>query len=150
MSRMPRFRIESECLARYAALAYLFLVTPMSVLTEGGCLCGKIRYRLRGSLRPGSICYCFDCRRASAAPAVAWVSVRREDFVLLSGQLKQVEHADRFRSFAACCGTPILVQDAVDSQRVDVTTCSMDSPELHPPKAAIWTEDRLPSIPAIS
>ena len=41
--------------------------------------------------------------------------------MLLSGQLKQIEHAGRFRSFATCCGTPILVQDAVDSQRLDVT-----------------------------
>jgi hypothetical protein len=68
----------------------------------------------------------------------------------LSGQLKQVQHADRLRSFATCCGTPILVQDAVDSQWVDVTTCSMDSPELYPPEAAIWTEDRLPWIPSVS
>jgi hypothetical protein len=122
----------------------------MSVLNEGGCVCGKMRYQLSGSPRPGSICYCLDCRRASAAPSVAWVSVRREDFLLLSGQLKQFKHAGRLRSFATCCGTPILVQDAVDSQRMDVTTCSMDSPELHPPVAAIWTEDRLPWIQASS
>jgi hypothetical protein len=118
--------------------------------SEGGCLCGKVRYQLGGSLRCGSICYCLDCRRASAAPGVAWVSVRREDFLLSSGQLKQVEHAGRFRSFAFCCGTPILIEDAVDSQRVDVTTCSMDSPELYPPTAAIWTEDRLPWTPTVS
>jgi hypothetical protein len=99
----------------------------MSVLIGGGCLCGEMRYQLSGSPRHGSICYCLDCRRASAAPGVAWVSVRREDFLLLSGQVKQVQHAGRLRSFATCCGTPILVQDAVDSQWVDVATCSMDS-----------------------
>ena len=137
-------------LPRYPVVAYLFLVRLMSVLSEGGCLCGKMRYQLSGSPRAGSICYCLDCRRASAAPGVAWVSVRREDFLLLSGQLKQIEHAGHLRSFATCCGTPIFVQDAMDSQRVDVTTCSMDSPELHPPQAAIWTEDRLPWIPAVS
>src|SRR5262249_7917234 len=106
-------------------------------------------YQLRGSLRRGSICYCVDCRRASAASGVAWVSIRRENFLLLSGQLKQVGHANRIRSFASCCGTPILFQDAVDSQWLDVTTCSMDSSELHPPNAAIWTEDRLSWISAV-
>src|ERR1043165_2325152 len=104
----------------------------MSTVTEGGCLCGKTRYRLNASPRHGSICYCLDCRRASAAPGVAWISVRREDFVVLSGELKQVQHATRLRSFATCCGTPILMQDAADSQSVDVTTCSLDNPELYP------------------
>jgi hypothetical protein len=122
----------------------------MSVLIGGGCLCGKMRYQLSGSPRAGSICYCLDCRRASAAPGVAWVSVRRADFRLLSGELKQVQHAGRLRFFATCCGTPILVEDAVDSQRVDVTTCSMDSPEAYLPQAAIWTEDRLPWIRGVS
>src|SRR5882724_1119087 len=122
----------------------------MSVLIEGGCLCGEMRYQLSGSPRPGSICYCLDCRRASAAPGVAWVSVRRKDFLLLSGQLKQVQHAGRLRSFATCCGAPILVQDAVDALWVDVTTCSMDSPELYPPKPAIWTGNGLPWISAVS
>ncbi|PYI78925.1 MAG: GFA family protein [Verrucomicrobia bacterium] len=122
----------------------------MTTSSEGGCLCGNMRYRLRGSVRNGSICYCIDCRRASGAPGVAWVSVRREDFLVLSGQLKQVKHADRLRSFAGCCGTPILIQDADDSEWVDVTTCSMDSPELYSPQAAIWTEDRLSWIPSLS
>ena len=122
----------------------------MTTLSEGGCLCGKTRYRLCGPVQNGSICYCTDCRKASGAPGVAWVSVRKEDFLVLSGQLKQVRHADRLRSFAGCCGTPILIQDAEDSEWVDVTTCSMDSPELHSPQAAIWTEDRLSWIPSLS
>ncbi|MFL6594428.1 MAG: GFA family protein [Chthoniobacterales bacterium] len=117
--------------------------------SEGGCLCGKLRYRLGGSVRNGCICYCIDCRRASGAPGVAWVSVGKEDFLVLSGELKQVRHADRLRSFAACCGTPILIQDAEDSEWVDVTTCSLDSPEVHSPQAAIWTEDRLSWIPSL-
>ena len=75
---------------------------------------------------------------------VAWVSVRGENFALLSGELKRIKHAERFRSFAPCCGTPILIQDAEDAEWIDVTTCSLDQPELISPKAAIWTEDRLP------
>ena len=75
---------------------------------------------------------------------VAWVSVRRDDFALLSGELKRVTHAERLRSFAPCCGTPISIQDEEDAEWIDVTTCSLDRPESHAPKAAIWTEDRLP------
>ena len=126
------------------------VLSRMNVLSGGGCLCGKTRYQLNGSPRPGSICYCLDCRRASAAPGVAWVSVRRENFLLLFGELKQVQHADRFRSFATCCGTPVFIQDAADSEWIDVTTCSMDNPEAYPPQAAIWIEDRLCWIPGVT
>jgi hypothetical protein len=108
-----------------------------------------MRYQLSGTLWRGSICYCLDCRRARGAPGVAWISVDRRNFALLSGQLKQVEHAGRLRSFATCCGTPILVEDAADSQSVDVTTCSLDRPEVYPPKAVIWTEDRLPWVQTV-
>jgi hypothetical protein len=119
----------------------------MTTTTDGGCLCGKTRYRLTGlPKQTSSICYCIDCRRASAAPGVAWASFRRENILLLSGELKQIRHAERVRSFASCCGTPILFQDEEDSDWVDVTICSMDQPELHSPDVAIWTEDRLPWI----
>ena len=120
------------------------IVRVMNTTTEGGCLCGTLRYRLTASPTRGSICYCVDCRRASAAPMVAWVSVCRENFALLSGDLKRIRYAERLRSFAPCCGTPILIQDEEDAEWIDVTTCSLDHPEEYPPKAAIWIEDRLP------
>jgi hypothetical protein len=91
-----------------------------------------------------SICYCLDCRRASAAPGVAWAAFRREKIALLSGELRQIIHAGRLRSFAGCCGTPLFFQDAADSEWIDVTICSLDEPELFSPEVAIWTEDRLP------
>ena len=120
-------------------------VIPREVREQLGLQPGDtLRYRLTASPIPGSICCCVDCRRASAAPMVAWVAVRRENFILLSGELKRIRHAERLRSFAPCCGTPILVQDAEDSEWIDVTTCSLDQPELYAPKAVIWTEDRLP------
>jgi hypothetical protein len=95
-----------------------------------------------------SICHCIDCRRASAAPFVAWAGFHRENIALSSGHLMQVRHADRIRSFASCCGTQIFFQDDEDSEWIDVTICSMDQPEMISPEVAIWTEDRLPWIAA--
>ena len=118
----------------------------MITTIDGGCLCGTVRYRITEGPKQMSICYCVDCRRASAAPVVAWASFRRENIAVLSGELKQIRHADRLRSFASCCGTPIFFQDDEDSEWIDVTICSMDRPELHSPDVAIWTEDRLPWI----
>ena len=38
------------------------------------------------------------------------------------------------------------MQDEVTSEWIDVTVASLDDPKASPPKAAIWTEDKLPWV----
>ncbi len=113
---------------------------------DGGCLCGGVRYRLHETPRQICDCHCIDCRRASAAPFVIWGSVPKEKMELLSGESRKVKHADRIRSFAACCGTPLFFQEKDDSEWIDMTIASLDHPEDFSTEASIWTEDRLPWV----
>src|SRR6202795_638470 len=39
---------------------------------KGGCQCGAIRYEISGTPVIVAVCHCTMCRRANAAPAVAW------------------------------------------------------------------------------
>jgi len=57
-----------------------------------------------------------------------------------------VFYADRLRSFASCCGTPLFIQDEANSEWIDVTVASLDDPTTTPPEAAIWIEDKLPWV----
>src|SRR6187551_1883737 len=100
----------------------------MANTIEGGCLCGGVRYRLDDRPKPGSDCHCEDCRRASAAPYVTWCSVPRRSIEILNGELRRVSYSTRLRSFAACCGTPLFMQDEVTSATIDVTVASLDDP----------------------
>jgi hypothetical protein len=118
----------------------------MEQAIEGGCLCGRTRYRLRAAPVRISDCHCVDCRRGSAAPFVTWGVVRNSDVEILSGELRKVRHAGRLRSFAACCGTPLFFQDNEEASTIDVTIASLDYPESYTPEVAIWTEDRLPWV----
>ena len=122
------------------------LVRRMASTIEGGCLCGGVRYRLHVRPKQGSDCHCEDCRRASAAPYVTWCSVPSKAIEVLSGELRRVSYADRLRSFASCCGTPLFIQDEVSSEWIDVTVASLDDPKTFHPEAAIWTEDKLPWV----
>jgi hypothetical protein len=124
----------------------LCLVRPMANRIEGGCLCGGVRYRLYAQPKQGSDCHCEDCRRASAALYVTWCSVPSKAIQILSGELRRVLYADRLRSFAPCCGTPLFMQDEVSSEWIDVTVASLDDPKTFPPEAATWTEDKLPWV----
>jgi hypothetical protein len=40
-------------------------VTEIDTVHTGGCLCGAVRYRIRGALRGIIACHCSQCRRTS-------------------------------------------------------------------------------------
>ena len=94
----------------------------------GGCLCGGTRYVLKS--RPIGLvdCHCIDCRRSAGAPYVQWGSVPRKDMVLTKGEPRQIDYANRIRSFAACCGTHLFFEDTKESDMIDFTIASLDIP----------------------
>lgn len=44
----------------------------------GGCLCGAVRYAVRGPLRDVIVCHCVECRRSNGTSA-AYTSADRDD-----------------------------------------------------------------------
>jgi hypothetical protein len=119
----------------------------MDAKLEGGCQCGAVRYQVAGAVTHETLCHCTHCRRASAAPVVAWFSVRPEAFALTQGRLKFFRSSPEVaRGFCADCGTPITYQrDGLGE--VDVTTCSLDNPESTPPRDHTFTRSALPWAP---
>jgi hypothetical protein len=112
-------------------------------IAEGGCLCGAIRYSLSGEPRYSVICHCASCRRASAAPSVAWVTFDRD-------QVEFRGHPQSFRSspgavrrFCGNCGSAISYESAATPGTVDLTTASMDDPTAFPPTREVWVEEKL-------
>jgi hypothetical protein len=112
----------------------------------GGCVCGGTRYVLKS--RPFELgdCHCIDCRRSAGAPYVTWGSVPRADLVVTKGEPRKVAHAERIRSFAACCGTHLFFENTKDSEIIDVTIASLDDPAPFAPTKEIWLEDKLPWV----
>jgi hypothetical protein len=112
----------------------------------GGCVCGGTRYVLKS--RPFALidCHCIDCRRSAGAPYVTWGSVPREDLVVTKGEPRKIAHANRIRSFAACCGTHLFFEDTKNSKMIDVTIASLDDPTPFAPQKAIWLEAKLPWV----
>ena len=118
----------------------------MKPVIEGGCLCGALRYQLNEPPTGINDCHCIDCRRSSGAPFVTWGCVDRDQLTIAKGVVRRIPHAQRIRSFAACCGTHVFFEDAPDSETVDVTIASLDNPSPFAPEITIWTEDRLPWV----
>jgi hypothetical protein len=72
--------------------------------------------------------------------------VPRQDVVVTKGEPRKIAHANRIRSFAACCGTHLFFEPSKDSDVIDVTIASLDDPAPFAPAKAIWLEDKLPWV----
>lgn len=111
---------------------------------EGGCLCGALRYRATGAARFATLCHCSSCRRAAAAPAVAWVTFAVVAFAFTSGEpVRFRSSAPVLRSFCGRCGTPLTYQHEGRPEAIDVTTASLDEPERCAPLDHTWVSERL-------
>jgi hypothetical protein len=111
---------------------------------EGGCLCGAVRYRVTDQPRSSSICHCPSCRRASGAPSVAWFVVRLDRFELLSGELAEFHSsAPVVREFCRHCGSQIAYRHQDSPGLIELTTATLDDPEVFPPTREIWLSHRL-------
>lgn len=111
---------------------------------EGGCQCGAVRYRAVGPVLAAALCHCTMCRRASAAPAVAWAMYKEEQVSFLKetpARYASSPHATR--GFCGQCGTQIcFVADYIPGL-VDITIGSLDNPNAVAPTLHYWYAEHL-------
>ncbi len=79
---------------------------------RGGCLCGAVRYEVRGPLRDVLVCHCEECRRWHGH-AAAFTAASRTDFVLVSDRSLRWYDGARSaararRGFCAECGASLF------------------------------------------
>lgn len=79
---------------------------------DGGCHCGRIKYRAQADPDRVEICHCTDCQTLSGSAYRTVVPVEADSFELLSGTPKLYpKTADdgsiRMQAFCAECGSPL-------------------------------------------
>jgi hypothetical protein len=111
---------------------------------EGGCFCGFVRYAADGTPFDLTFCHCAICRRTTGAPVVAWFSIKRSDFRFVAGEPARFRSTPLAeRSFCPRCGTQLTFAHENLPDEIDVTTCSLDTPEALPPGDHTWTSSKL-------
>ncbi|MEQ1753607.1 MAG: GFA family protein [Micropepsaceae bacterium] len=112
--------------------------------SQGGCLCGAIRYQVEGVVEESGYCHCCTCQRQSGAPVVAWFSAAPENFKYLSGSPKGFRASSRAtREFCGHCGTYLLFREDDPAASLGVNTATLDDPNLVPPDFHIWHQSRI-------
>jgi hypothetical protein len=122
----------------------------MEPVMTGGCYCGKVRYRTRGTVKFSGNCHCKNCRRAAGAQAVAWISVPKSSFAWTKGKPKRYRTPTKaWRTFCKDCGTSLTYESAKRTADIDITTGSLDHPERFPPQHDFFVAERLPWVPRV-
>jgi hypothetical protein len=109
---------------------------------DGGCQCGKIRYRADGPADRASVCYCRMCQRAAASPYMAFVRFRADAVhwssppaIFASSNLVE-------RGFCRDCGTPLSYRQ-IHGPWISLTIASLDDPEAVRPSRKYSAEAAL-------
>jgi hypothetical protein len=97
----------------------------------GRCLCGRVRYELRGPLRDVWLCHCVECLRWHGHVA-AFTSVGRGDLVIADESAVRWtpspdSDANARRGFCAECGSS-LFWEAPGRPTVSIAAGTLDQP----------------------
>jgi hypothetical protein len=116
-------------------------------MLEGRCFCGFIRYSVEGTPYNETNCHCSICRRLSGAPFVAWFTVAERELRFVAGEPATIRSSDHgTRAFCPRCGTPLTFQSDRAPGEIDVTTCSLEHPELVPPRDHTRASSKVPWV----
>jgi hypothetical protein len=102
-----------------------------SIRATGRCLCGAVRFEVRGELRDVLVCHCIECRRW-AGNAWAAAAAERDAIVVLDERaLRWIDspESDRRarRGFCGSCGSS-LFWDPPERDSVSIAAGSIDEP----------------------
>lgn len=105
-------------------------------MIRGSCLCGAVRFELRGPLGRASHCHCSMCRKAHGAAFGTYARIARSDFALLAGEesIRSYRSSPKAtRTFCASCGSTLqwLADDRLDAIDVALGTLD-DDPGIRP------------------
>ena len=127
----------------------------MDEVHEGGCVCGAVRYRVKGHPVFGAVCHCRFCQRrlGSAFATVAYFDAANVE--ILHGDLAEYEHhsdeSGRWLKMRFCtrCGTTVTHTTEGRPGMRAVAVGTLDDPGWLRLDRHIWVRSKRPwvSIP---
>lgn len=121
-------------------------MTDTSDIHEGGCLCGAVRYALRGAPTYSAHCHCRSCQRAVGAGFATWSGVKAENFEVTKGQITIYESSPGVRrGFCHKCGSS-LTYTGDDWTDTGVLSATLDDPGVAKPTTNVYLEHQLPWV----
>ena len=114
----------------------------MNAVFTGRCLCGAVTYECGPPVHAPCFCHCQSCRRATGSHVVAWATVARATFRIITGSVHSYASSPTvLRQFCGQCGTPITYFNEQWPDSIDITIATVDTPDSMQPTEHIWMAD---------
>jgi hypothetical protein len=119
-------------------------------MSEGGCACGTVRYRLAAEPMVVHCCHCLNCQRQTGSAFVINLLVEDEHVQLVAGELQATE-APRddgsVQTISRCPSCQVAVfSDYGWPELKFVRAGTLDDPSAFPPDVHIYTRSKLPWV----
>ena len=112
----------------------------------GGCMCGSVRFELRSDPFDCGWCHCRTCQLESGAPAMAFASLARDDWVPTEGKdsLRSIRTSSfGERTFCGECGSPLHVRVDHQPDTIDFSVVTLDDPGAVAPEFHIFWSSKV-------
>ena len=113
---------------------------------EGGCRCGKVRFRLNGSPLLEMACHCRGCQRMSASAFSTTLIVNANDFAVIQGETEIGGiHGDQgHHHHCEWCKSWIFTEAVAQPELINVRATLLDDPYWFAPWVETQTAEKLP------
>ena len=116
----------------------------MAEAREGGCLCGKVRYRVTGEAIASTLCHCVSCRRATGGVSVGWAVFPAADVAIVRGEIAEYSSSPGIHwGYCRDCGSLVAYRRDSRPDHRDITTATLDDPDTFPPTVEIWVGEKI-------
>ncbi len=104
---------------------------PADGVFQGGCLCGQVRYDLKGPLAEIQLCHCSQCRKAQGSAFAANIPAQESQLRFTAGAEALVSYESspgKIRVFCGRCGSPLFSRTTSLPGVVRLRAGSLDEP----------------------
>jgi hypothetical protein len=123
----------------------------MTNMLEGGCACGRLRYRMRSAPMFVHCCHCKDCQRQTGTGFVLNALIEADRVEVQSGEptpFAMPTDSGRPHTVFRCpdCGTAVWSEYGGLTALRFVRVGTLDDPQALPPDVHIYIRSKLPWI----
>lgn len=114
--------------------------------SEGGCLCGAVRYAIEGEPAAAVVCHCTHCQKQSGSAFSTILGVPEAQVAIIGEPAVYADSGESGKSvdrlFCGTCGSPLFSKVEVSPGLLWVKAGTLDDTSSFAPAAHIWTRSR--------
>jgi hypothetical protein len=119
---------------------------------EGGCVCGAVRYHVRGKPAVTSACHCRYCQRRTGSAFATLAYFDEANVRIVKGDVAEYEHRSdetgRWLRTQFCprCGTTVAIAVEARPGMRGIALGTLDDPDWLPIERHIWVNSKRPWV----